>query len=131
MNFTGFTSPELDQALEAWDRVPPGASPTSRLAEVRGILDAQAPVAWLVQSRDVMAFRTRLEGIDPTRLMAEQDLLAWSKGGPAASPSAGADSPAGSAPVPAPAASASIPAPASPSAPFGSGAAVIPAPPGP
>ncbi|NLI76637.1 MAG: hypothetical protein GX442_09365 [Candidatus Riflebacteria bacterium] len=163
LNFTGFTSPALDQALEAWDRVPPGASPTSRLAEVRDILAAQVPVAWLVQTRDVMAFRTRLEGVDPTRLMAEQDLLTWSKGGPASGLASGAVPPAGTLPTPAPAPAVPAPAPDSGSgvggsstgpgdgpaapapvssplpasappsadAPVGSGAAVVPAPPGP
>lgn len=83
LNFTGFFTPELDRALEDWDRVNLGSDnvhpSNSPVERVRAILTEQLPVIWLVQSVDVMAFKEELHVIDSTRSMLDQDVLTWSK----------------------------------------------------
>ncbi|MFZ2958504.1 MAG: ABC transporter substrate-binding protein [Candidatus Ozemobacteraceae bacterium] len=79
LNFTGFSTVELDQTLIAIDTLPAPPDLAARKNLVARVLHEQIPGAFLLQSLDVAVVSESLQGFIADGDLWEQDLTTWER----------------------------------------------------
>lgn len=79
LNFTGFSAPELDAALERIDAWPPASHADQLRQQVAQVLNDQTPGVFLFRPADVVAVSEGLTGPNGTGEIWNQDVTGWER----------------------------------------------------